>query len=32
MAGIAELQGGKTSPAKLMSSLQSQYEAYWKSH
>jgi raffinose/stachyose/melibiose transport system substrate-binding protein len=32
MAGIAELQAGKTSPAKLMSSLQSQYESYWKSH
>jgi raffinose/stachyose/melibiose transport system substrate-binding protein len=32
MAGIAELQAGKTSPASLMSSLQSQYEAYWKSH
>jgi raffinose/stachyose/melibiose transport system substrate-binding protein len=32
MAGIAELQAGKTSPAALMTSLQSQYEAYWKSH
>jgi raffinose/stachyose/melibiose transport system substrate-binding protein len=32
MAGIAELQAGKTSPSSLMSSLQSQYESYWKSH
>jgi hypothetical protein len=32
MAGIAELQAGKTSPAALMSSLQSDYASYWKSH
>jgi len=32
MSGIAELQAGKTTPAKLMASLQSQYESYWKSH
>ena len=32
MAGIAELQAGKTSPSSLMTSLQSQYESYWKSH
>lgn len=32
MSGIAELQAGKTSPQSLMSSLQSQYQSYWKSH
>jgi raffinose/stachyose/melibiose transport system substrate-binding protein len=32
MSGIAELQAGKTTPTKLMSSLQSQYESYWSSH
>jgi raffinose/stachyose/melibiose transport system substrate-binding protein len=32
MSGIAELQAGKTSPTSLMSSLQSQYQSYWKSH
>jgi raffinose/stachyose/melibiose transport system substrate-binding protein len=31
MSGIAEMQAGKRSPASLMSSLQSEYEAYWKS-
>jgi raffinose/stachyose/melibiose transport system substrate-binding protein len=32
MAGVAELQAGKTSPSALMSSLQSDYASYWKSH
>jgi raffinose/stachyose/melibiose transport system substrate-binding protein len=32
MAGIAELQAGKTSPKDLMSSLQHEYTSYWKSH
>jgi raffinose/stachyose/melibiose transport system substrate-binding protein len=32
MAGIAELQAGKTSASSLMSSLQSDYASYWKSH
>jgi hypothetical protein len=32
MSGIAELQAGKTSPQSLMSSLQSEYQSYWKSH
>jgi raffinose/stachyose/melibiose transport system substrate-binding protein len=31
MAGIAELQAGKTSPSALMSSLQSDYKQYWSS-
>ncbi|MGH2895913.1 MAG: extracellular solute-binding protein, partial [Solirubrobacteraceae bacterium] len=31
MAGIAELQGGKTTPSALMASLQSDYKSYWSS-
>jgi raffinose/stachyose/melibiose transport system substrate-binding protein len=31
MAGIAELQAGKTSATSLMSSLQSDYKSYWSS-
>jgi hypothetical protein len=32
MSRIAELQAGKKSPKDLMSSLQSQYASYWRSH
>ena len=29
MAGIQELQAGRTTPAAMMASLQSDYTAYW---
>jgi hypothetical protein len=29
MAGIQELQGGRTTPSALMQSLQADYTAYW---
>jgi raffinose/stachyose/melibiose transport system substrate-binding protein len=31
MAGVAELQAGKTTPSALMASLQSDYKSYWSS-